>query len=210
MNLRAHLVCLAALGAAQAHASPITLVDQQQTAVNNGSNNSGAQGLAARKGQSFTPTLPGVDAVEIYLDGNGIADGVQEQFLVNIRNTDLSGAILGTSSVTTLPDAFGGGLVHFDFPAVVPLTPGNVYAIELVPVTLGVSNVFTVRLGLSNPYPGGTYFTSPGNPVTADAVFREGLHQAALTTPEPGSLLLLGALAIGAVIGRRWRQVDGA
>lgn len=203
-------VALSILFSGEASASPITLVDQQQTGVNNGSNNSGGLGLSARKGQSFTPTLAGLDAVELVLAGNGLTDGIQEQYQVNIRTTDLSGSIIGTSSITTLPDAFSDSFVHFDFPSVVPLTPGNVYAIELVPIVLGTSNVFTVRLGLSNPYPGGTYFTSPGNPSTADAVFREGLHQPLqAAVPEPSSLLLFGALALGACrAGRNLRRKD--
>src|SRR5262245_12825624 len=122
-------------------------------------------------GQGFTPALPRLDAVEMYL--NTQISGSGGMAFVRIRDGGIAGAILGTSGVQAVPAVtLPLTLIHFDFPVTVLLTPGALHVIEVVAVS-GSMGVFGSGFG-NNSYPGGTaYFM--GSPVPdTDLWFREG------------------------------------
>jgi hypothetical protein len=189
------LGCLAT-APASVFAAPINVPDQQQTSDN------GQNALAGPRWQTFVPGLTGLDVVELKLSGSGIVDGVQEVLQVQIHDGAPTGAVLGSSLQVVLPDAFVMSVVHFDFPSVVSLTPGNSYAIQLAPVS-PTSTSRSVRLSvLSDLYPSGQYYTSPEAPSSGsgDMWFRTGLH-----VPEP-STLALSAAALLALSYSAWRR----
>ncbi len=174
-------------------AVPVELVDQQQT-FDNGSNPGDL--TSGHKGQTFTPSLSSLDWVEVKL-----SSGQLDTYQVGIRSNDLNGPILGASNVVSVPIADGNYVLHMDFSAPVALTPGNQYAIEVIPVSLNDTG-YSVRLSLSDLYPSGIYYTSPTSSIATDDMwFREGVY-----VPEPSTfamaITLLLALAV-AICSRR-------
>jgi hypothetical protein len=172
------------------------------------------------KGQTFTPQLAGLDAVELRMS-DSLNDATGGTFLVNIRQTDLFGAIVGTSLSTALPDGFASGvfigdIVHFEFSSSVSLAPLTVYAIELVQ-TAGTS--FSIKGRFDDPYAGGSFLQGTTVQSESDLWFREGLH-----VPEPSTCVLAGtgfwALLlrarrrrkshIGSALGRRAIPISSA
>lgn len=182
----AGLVCLIVL-AASAVASEI--IDQSQTSLNMVRSIPYFSPL----GQSFIPALTGVDFVELKMSDTDTAveDG---QAFVRLRDTLISGAIIGTSEVVPLQNGFNVGdpnstsaggtavVVRFDFSTTVPVTPGHTYVLEVEAPTgffgVGYQTV-------TNPYPNGTMFSDGATQTTSDLWFREGL------VPEPNAAMLL-------------------
>lgn len=177
-----------------AHSAPIATVDQEQIGLDFNAN----IGVFAPIGQSFTPTLSGLDAVELMMIDS---EGPPGNVFVRIRTDTINGSIIGTSFTNSLPDG-SAGILHFDFASTVALTPGNVYVIEAV-LESGSSNVHWIGSD-SNPYSGGTAFLAGGVWADDDMWFREGLHTA---VPEPSTfaLCVLGALSLAIWHGRRCR-----
>ncbi|MGI8997376.1 MAG: hypothetical protein ACR2GW_11980 [Pyrinomonadaceae bacterium] len=125
------------LSATSVLADPI-IIDQR----NDDFTPQGGFGFAAGPlGQEFTPTLSGLNVVEILI-GLNIPNSVGG---VNIRIGSISGAIIGTSNLTTvdpnLPPGFS--VLRFNFASVVPLVPENIYVIELFLVSGGYGPVFS-------------------------------------------------------------------
>lgn len=160
--------------AAQAKATPILTIDQQNTVAT-------GSGQFFRA-QTFTPTLNRVDAFEFVLSAT---DRVSS---TTVRLDLYSGAGFGDIPLASSAATFSGGFqtVHFDLGAT--LTPGAIYTIHLVR-TGGAE--FLVRMAEGNPYAGGTaYFNATPRPEF-DLFFTEGLHTAVQTAiPEPASLAL--------------------
>ncbi len=140
-------------------------------------------------GQSFTPLIPGLDAVELWTEDFTNGNGYGAQLYVNIREATIYGTILGTSDTLQLPDKFSG-ITHFTFPSLTSLTPGEVYVIEVV-VIGGVDWILLYNWGVGSRgtwdpmgYPGGTWILNgveiPGN----DLWFQEGLANSRPQTRE--------------------------
>jgi hypothetical protein len=137
--------------------------------------------------QSFTPALSGIDFASFWFLTGG------SDFHVNIRSESVTGPVLGTTS--DLVGAAPGPLTFF-FPNTIPLSPGTVYYLELVPA----ARSGTLSYG-SDPqfYAGGTgYVDGQPGPANTDFWFREGI----VSVPEPTSWALL-ALGAGVVLWRR-------
>ena len=137
-------------------------------------------------GQGFTPTLTGLDAVELILNKQTSSDG---SVLVQIRDNDITGTILGTSQSKLITGGSGYGssygIVHFDFPSTVALSPGRLHVIEVASVAGGNLGVFVTNWG-TNPYSGGTAYHRGVSQPGEDLWFREGL------TPKTTHLLVVG------------------
>jgi hypothetical protein len=156
-------------------AAPLQLIDQQNTTSDarffSGQN---------RIGQSFTPTLPAVDAVELNL---GSLSGLSSTIFVNLRSglagpDGLDGPILGTSNSVFLPPDTPNEVRHFDFPNRTLLTPGALYVFEVVG-----NNGHAGALSTGDKYPRGVALKEFS--ADFDMIFAEGLH-----VPEPGSMVL--------------------
>jgi hypothetical protein len=138
-------------------------IDQQSETYNGTS-----QILAFEQtGQEFTPTKGGLVAVEVYLESFN-ASGA-DTITANIRSGTIGGAILGSSS-RFLPQDLAGGAewVRFDFPAVISITPGQIYVVELDANT----STHGWRYSTMNPYASGQGFLLGGAQQNSDFTFR--------------------------------------
>lgn len=185
---------------AQAVAAPIATIDQQNLGPFSGTNGSGPP---IYFGQSFRPTLSGLDAVEFLLGGTNTTAIVE--ILSGLSGADgLGGPIIATS----MPTFFTGNLVvHFDFAGTVPLTPGQTYVARL----LNTAGSIGVRHTSGNAYAGGQFLHqgfSPGVFAGNDLVFAEGLHALA-TVPEPASAAMWSLAACSLLAWRRRHSFAG-
>ena len=100
-------------------------------------------------------------------------------------------------------------MIHFHFATTHNLTPGSLYTLHIVNRGGGpYFALYGVAAGGTH-YTGGTAFNTIGTvSVTADLVFREGLHTAAV--PEPSSLVLWSALGLMGLAGSRRRKRQAA
>jgi hypothetical protein len=193
------IVATCMLGLARpAIADPITVIDQMNSPPI-GSFFSGQSII----GQSFVPSLAGIDAIEFEL---GALSFLENSVFVNLRDgvsgaNGLGGPILGTTAAIVIPGDSPIGTRHFDFPSRIALVPGNVYAAEIVGTAgVGFSGSFT----RNDLYP-------PGQSLVIldpdeDLVFAEGLH-----VPEPATLFaaLEGVTLLNLVFVRRRRPARG-
>ena len=180
----------------------ITIVDQQNQFYQ------GALGYGAWDplGQEFTPTLSSLDVVQLRLTPDSTATG-GTSYSVNIRDGQITGAILGSSGPVVVP--YGSPLytlTEFDFSTPISLTPGDRYVIEVTADQYGAGIAWTGTAG--SKYPGGQIITNgvPGGVPTSltdgDLWFREGL-----AAPEPSTLALLATgLASLSFLARRRRK----
>ncbi|EAR20455.1 hypothetical protein [Nitrococcus mobilis] len=180
--------------AAAAHAAPITLVDRQNQGTVDGTNG------GASFGQSFTPTLPAIDAIEFFMAGLG--QTVMVNILDGLAGADgLGGPVIATSDPVTVFTLSGPQNIHFDFPARVALTPGQLYVAQLF--TPG--GIEGVSWTTGDAYGGGQFLQeglASSDFVARDLIFAEGLTYS-LSLPESSWLFSLGLLGAGLATRRR-------
>ena len=163
------------------HADPITIVDQQNLAPATGTNG----GPGALFGQSFTPSLPGINAVEFLMGAQNVT--VTIDLLSAVVGFDgLQGNVIATSLPVFVNTQGTHELIRFNFPSTIPLNVGQTYVFRFFSFdNIGVSHS-------DNFYIGGQFFHAGfainDFPATRDLVFVEGIHE----IPEPATMLLLG------------------
>jgi hypothetical protein len=162
-------------------------------------------------GQEFTPNLHSLDVVQLFLEGLPNSPGAN--VFVHVRQSTVTGSILGTSQIINLPHIPPGGFistpVHFDFDSSVALVPGNLYVIDLQFVPEGTGGNWAVLSGglnppnnPPNPYAGGRLIVG-GTPISfapVDLWFQEG---PAGNVPEPSAMSLFVAAALFGLVGVR-------
>ena len=170
--------------------APIAIIDQQNLV---GPDLTGPNIMVGSSfGQSFTPALGGIDAVELMMRTSGGSSQVRVDLLAGSGTV---GAALASSTRTiTNPTT---ATIHFDFPSRVPLVPGNPYTLRLQYVT-GNAPLYVVNI-TGNPYAGGIAYDvdSVARP-DADFVFVEGMH-----VPEPATCALAAMGSLWACWRRR-------
>src|SRR5215468_2149828 len=169
------LIAALVLGVAEtSFASPIVQIDQQNLATPDGTNG------GVRFGQSFTPTLSAIDAIEFLIGDNHAI--VYVDLLDGVSGFDgLGGTVIATSLPTAVNLPSGHEMVHFDFPTRVTLVPGHTYVARLAASSGTIPpGLAGVSLSLNDLYPGGQ-FLEEGFPIDfahqprADMIFVEGL-----------------------------------
>jgi hypothetical protein len=190
----AALLVVAAAGQARAD----QIIDQQ-----NGpppGNASVSIPFGAPLGQSFTPSLTGIDfaTFQIFDFGAGVAGTYQAEV-----RSGINGPLLGTSASVALPAGTGGfssdtgATIEFDFPSTIALTPGTTFSLMLVRVDSS-SNFAAIGQAGTGTYAGGAAITSPAIPFPpGDFFFSEGIIVAAV--PEPATIVsvLSGVALVG-------------
>jgi hypothetical protein len=178
----------AILSACLAHGQGSFIYDQQSSATDSYTENSYSPiNQVQPMGQSFTPTLPNVGFVRLFLVNGVPVEPAPITFTLNIRANSINGQILGSSQVTLDP-AFAG-TVDFLFNTPIAVTPGTTYYFQ--PVIQ--SDLWSAGV-LGNTYPGGTIYSQGTAFPGTDLFFREGV-----LVPEPSALGLIvtgGALAL--------------
>jgi hypothetical protein len=193
------LKCIAGLAlllniVVEAYADPITIIDQQNLAAPIGTNG------GVIFGQSFTPTLSGIDAIEFLMAGDN--DVVVVQILDGVVGFDgLGGTVIATSNALVVTTPGFHQTIHFDFPTTVSLVPGQTYVARLF-TPGGIEGVSET----GDLYGGGQFLhegIAVGSfPSSRDLIFTEGLH----TVPEPTTLVLFGLGMAGLALNRLRRS----
>lgn len=125
-------------------------------------------------GQEFTPTLHAMDAVELQFDDASCSLSGSEGGNVRllIRTGNINGKIIGTSETLHFPNCFVG-IMRFNFPYYIPLTPGNRYMIQPEYVSGNTSSFYLNNY--SSSYAGGSFILRGILQPEKDLWFREGL-----------------------------------
>jgi hypothetical protein len=162
--------------------------------------------LVPATGQEFTPSLQGLDFVDVRLRGSAVGD----TFQIAIHEGTITAPVLGLSDPAVSSGSFPMNEAHFTFSSTVPLVVGNLYVLEIIQgggysgwgIEIPVSAVVNGQPVDMN-YPGGRLIYNGVQQDSRDLIFREGM-----IVPEPGviTLGLLGVLAFGSMWKRGYRQ----
>jgi hypothetical protein len=195
------LLVLFGLGAPCAHSQGTFVYDQQSSTdefVPQYGSGGVMQQIQPPWGQSFTPSLFGVDFIRLKMDDGNLNDAAGASIYINLRANSISGPILGSTDPVAMPSLFAGNPTFF-FPATVAVTPGVVYYFE--PIVEAGSGNWNIISGPYN-YAGGSRWAAGAPVLASDLWFREGLY----VVPEPSSvlLLLLGSFVICWTAKRRF------
>lgn len=168
--------------AAEGHASIITTIDQQSLGDEVGI------GMGTKTfGQSFTPKLTRIDAVEI----NMLSVSGDTTWRLDVLEGDgLGGSVLGSSAPVTFSNS-SFEFVHFDMQSSVNLTPGSLYTLRLS--NLGGSNI-SVTATAVDTYKSGQIHLPFASAQPKDLTFVEGVHAAAI--PEPATCVTFSGLVL--------------
>lgn len=126
-------------------------------------------------GQEFTPQLHALDAIVLNFDDAScsLAGSNGGDVRLLIRKGTLDGAILATSNTLHFPNCFRD-TARFDFPAFVPLEPGQVYLIQ--PQYAGGHSAAFFLNDFPSTYQGGRFILAGVAEENRDLWFREGLY----------------------------------
>jgi hypothetical protein len=151
--------------------------------------------LGPETGQEFTPSLGGLDFVEVSLN-NSIASNTGT-FEIAIHQSNIAGPVLSVSDQVVIPQSNP----HFEFSSRVPLVAGDLYVLEVIQLagdsgwTIEVPSYAVVnRQTIDMNYPGGRLIYGGVPQNNQDMLFREGI---VMPEPSEAALLLLGALIFG-------------
>jgi hypothetical protein len=155
--------------------------------------------LLPATGQEFTPSLQGLDFVDVNLFGSAPSN----TFQIAIHEGTITSPVLGLSDPVVSVGSFPNNQAHFVFSSTVPLITGNLYVLEIIQAGgysgwgieipgSAVVNGQTIDMN----YPGGRLIYNGVPQDNLDMIFREGV-----VAPEPGvtALCLLGLLAFGCI-----------
>ena len=186
-------VCGIVVTANSVQGAPITIVDQEYF-PGDFPNLQASTSVIGRAGQSFTPMLSSLDAVEMHMTDWDRGNAVGATFKVVIHDgATVSDPVLGTSLVATAAADLLHEFVHFDFASPVPLTPGLPHTVEVFQLS---GDAFRLNGLYPGFYAGGQMNTNS----SGDLYFRTG------QVPEPSSSLLIALGGIALVRRRRSRK----
>jgi len=165
------------------------IIDQSNLVASPLGTNAGGSGWAWY-GQSFTPTLTGLDFVEFKLVGlndDSSSTTMVVDILDSVSGTNgMEGTVLATSESVSVVTALDGYAIYtFNFASTVSLTSGHTYVARV----RSLSGNFGIMITASDVYAGGQYLLSSESYVYTnfyDAIFTEGM------IPEPATIALLG------------------
>jgi hypothetical protein len=155
-------------------------------------------------GQSFTPTLTGINFATFQFTNFASVAGTYEAEV----HSGINGSLLGTSAPVSLPASFGGSSsqtgaqVEFDFANTIALTPGSIYSLILVRLD-STSNFAAIGID-PGTYGGGSEIVGGSAIPGLDLIFSEGINVSS-AAPEPASVTLLGLGSLG-LLGYGWRR----
>lgn len=142
-------------------------------------------------GQSFKPTLTGIDWFKI----QGSSRGVSTVRLSLLSGTNMAGISLATTTTIQITNATLQP-IEFRFPSTVALIPESFYTARL---DLLAGDSYKLEFSFSNPYSRGFAFDESYAAVTSvDLVFSEGLA----LVPEPSVVALAGASFLAFLLRR--------
>ena len=131
----------------------------------------------APMGQEFVPNNDSLDSVELLVANTDETSPGAADLVINIRQGDILGPVVGTSLPLTIP--FNAeGIARFEFSSRVELVPGNHYVLEIV-IAAGIGNI-GVGGGWETIYaPGRAIIQGVPVPSTdnSDLWFREGTYR---------------------------------
>ncbi|MBZ0287724.1 MAG: hypothetical protein K8I30_08920 [Anaerolineae bacterium] len=137
-------------------------------------------------GQEFTPTLEGVNFIELYMQDAECMTSppphgdspMQVQLLIHFRT--INGPVIGRSVIASLAPCFDD-IARFQFPYIVRLIPRWRYVIELV--YKGGRQALATG-STTDVYPGGTHISNGERILSSDLWFGEGLNLPVATSRE--------------------------
>jgi hypothetical protein len=199
-----------------AHGQSILVYDQQSPADGRTSVPSSTQpdspnspNPVIRLGQSFTPSLSGIDFVELRVGRAG--SETPTSVLINLRQDSILGTILGSTETRYVPLGPVSVFTLY-FPNQIPLLPGTTYFFDVqVPYTTttpngvtgsGGATVDTDSLDNQFNYHGGVAYRGTNALTSYDLWFREGTI---VPIPEPSSIALF-TMGGGLFAFQFWRK----
>ncbi|MBI3880679.1 MAG: PEP-CTERM sorting domain-containing protein [Verrucomicrobia bacterium] len=193
--MRAFVPILAGVGLALAHhalAQTNFIYDQQSAVEGANAETGGFINGGQPYGQSFIPSSNAVGFIRLWVaedftPGNGTGAVVY----VNLLSNSITGPILGSSELASLPDSFSG-YPDFIFTNPVSVVPGVSYFFQ--PVVQSGDSVFVYADAFYQYSRGDSYYQGALQ-TGIDLWFREGV----ITVPEPSSVCL-GLAGAGALV----------
>ncbi|MGH7950375.1 MAG: RCC1 domain-containing protein [Limisphaerales bacterium] len=161
-------------------------------------------------GQSFTPNLPSVDFVQLYLTNSG---GAAIMYVLLWENSFTNGNLFGASGPVLVPGNFSGA-TNFTFSTPIIVTPGITYYLQ--PYVQSGNKDVSIGMDSENfstgeTYAGGTAYLNGYANMYADLWFSEGIvvPESHLTTSvTPGRIVAWGAVSQDVPTGSDFTQIS--
>lgn len=156
-------------------------------------------------GQSFTPNLPTVGFIRLWL-GDGVQNnGLGATVYINLRSNSIVGPVFASTQPVQMPDNFGRGargFADFIFSTPASVTPGVTYFFQPI---VQSGDLWVAGSDAHYAYAGGTAFANGLASPDFDLWFREGII---IPEPTSGVLLLFGLAAFLYVRRARMRKTE--